>query len=92
MTATRPVPWRKRARRLRLTGIVVLLAAAALIVSANFLGGLLVALLGVGNMLAAGSVATTGTVPASTRALIVVGGAGFVVVMVAGSVLALLRS
>ncbi|MBW0103603.1 hypothetical protein [Pseudonocardia sp. KRD291] len=91
MTSARPVQWRKRARTLRLTGAVVLAAAVLLIASANFLGGLLVAMLGVGNLLAAKPVATTGTVPRSSRILILVGGVGFVVAMLAGTVLALIR-
>ena len=91
MASTRPVEWRKRARRLRLAGIVVLVAAAVLIITANVLGGLLVGVLGVGNMIAAKEFAATGEIPRQAQVLVLVGGTGFVVVMSAVGILALMR-
>lgn len=91
VTDTRPVEWKKRARTLRVTGVLGLLAAVLLLITANFLPGLMLGVLGVGNLLAAKPVATTGQVPTPVRITIVVGGAGFVIAMLAGTVLALLQ-
>ncbi|MDN5915875.1 MAG: hypothetical protein L0I76_12305 [Pseudonocardia sp.] len=92
MTETRPVEWNKRARTLRLTGVIGLVAAVLLVVTANYLAGLMLGVLGVGNLLAAGPVAATGKVPTPIRIVIIVGGAGFVVAMLAGTILALIGS
>lgn len=72
----------RRARSLRITAAVGLAAAVLFFFSAGWIPALALVVLSVGNLVSAGPVASTGVAPNWARALIIVGGAGFVVAIV----------
>lgn len=72
----------RRARSLRITGVIGLLAAVLFFFAAGWVPAAALVVLSVGNLLAAGPVSATGIAPNWARALIIVGGVGFVVAII----------
>ena len=72
----------RRARSLRITGIIGLLAAVLFLFAAGWIPAAFLVILSVGNLLSASPVSSTGVAPNWMRALIIVGGVGFVVSIV----------
>ncbi len=72
----------RRARSLRITGVIGLLAAVLFLFAAGWVPAAFLVVLSAGNLLSAGPVAATGVAPNWARALIIVGGVGFVVAII----------
>jgi hypothetical protein len=66
----------RRARTLRITGVVGVAAALLFFFAAGWIPAAFLVLLSAGNLLSAGPVASTGVAPNWARALIIVGGRG----------------
>lgn len=77
----------RRARSLRITGIIGLLAAVLFYFAAGWIPALALVILSAGNLLSAGPVASTGVAPVWARALIIVGGVGFVVSIIVTTIM-----
>ena len=92
MTDAGPDERARRARTLRITGAIGLVAAVLFLITSGVLAGVTLAVLGTGNLLAAKPVSETGRVPTPVRIMIIVGGVGFVVVMLGSTILALTRA
>jgi len=69
----------RRARSLLITGVIGLLAAVLFYFAAGWIPAASLVVLSAGNLLSARPVASTGVAPVWARALIIVGGVGFVV-------------
>lgn len=77
----------KRARSLRITGVIGLLAAVLFYFAAGWIPAAFLVVLSGGNLLSAAPVAATGVAPNWARALIIVGGVGFVVSIIVTTVM-----
>ncbi|TCK20002.1 hypothetical protein [Pseudonocardia endophytica] len=77
----------RRARSLRITGVIGLLAAVLFFFAAGWIPAVALVVLSAGNLLAAGPVASTGVAPDWARALIIIGGVGFVVSIIVTTIM-----
>ncbi|MDQ4119298.1 MAG: hypothetical protein M3235_20410 [Actinomycetota bacterium] len=77
----------RRARSLRIAGVVGLLAAVLFLVAAGWVPAVALVVLAAGNLLSAGHVAATGVAPDWARAVIIIGGVGFVVSIVVTTIM-----